>query len=75
MRDRHPLVALRRLLSTDEPTRGIVANRYGDQLTVATARGVIVATAADAVLRAGDEVNLHRGVARRRAVARLSYPL
>lgn len=62
MPDRHPLRALRRLLATDTPTRGVVTARTGSRLTVATNAGITQAVAADDAITAGDAVSIRQEV-------------
>lgn len=51
---------LRRLIAPDSVTRGVVTERVGSRLRVATARGLVEAPAADGV-NVGDTVTITEG--------------
>jgi hypothetical protein len=69
-----PLKALTRLLAPESAAIGSVVAIEGSVIRVATARGAVMARAADALV-VGDRVQVRNGMATKSPVARQIYPV
>lgn len=72
---KHPLVELRRLLAPPGPTTGVVVGfTPAGEAQVATQRGLVLASAAEAVKK-GDSVTVKEGEALPAPKAKKRYPV
>ena len=71
-----PIAELRRLLTTAEPTKGVIVAVAGRTAQVATPQGLVTAQiSADASLTRGDSVRVERGIAYPRTAPTARYRL